>query len=285
MGIQGGIKPEDVEKKLTEHPEIRCVLIVSPTYDGVVSDIRGIAQVAHDHGIPLIVDEAHGAHFSFGAGNFPESALQCGADLVIQSLHKTLPSLTQTAILHLQGERVSRGRLERCLQMYQSSSPSYVFMAVMEQCIFEMQQHGTEYMTAFAARIRTVRERLGELQNLKLLDRKQRGAHGVFDVDESKLVISCQGRMTGERAERVSAPGLCNRDGNVRGRLCCGNSDFLDSEEHLERLVEALLAMDRKAGTAKKKAGSCQWGFSRRKRPIMTGMSSRKRYMVHRNAA
>lgn len=62
-------------------------------------------QVAHDHGIPLIVDEAHGAHFSFGAGNFPESALQCGADLVIQSLHKTLPSLTQTAILHLQGER------------------------------------------------------------------------------------------------------------------------------------------------------------------------------------
>ena len=261
LGIQGGIKPEDVEKKLTEHPEIRCVLIVSPTYDGVVSDIRGIAQVAHDHGIPLIVDEAHGAHFSFGAGNFPESALQCGADLVIQSLHKTLPSLTQTAILHLQGERVSRGRLERCLQMYQSSSPSYVFMAVMEQCIFEMQQHGTEYMIAFAARIRTVRERLGELQNLKLLDRKQCGAHGVFDVDESKLVISCQGRMTGEELNE------CLRwDYAIEMEMCGADYavailTFLDSEEHLERLVEALLAMDRKAGTAKKKLEAANGNF------------------------
>ena len=94
------------------------------------------------HDIPLIVDEAHGAHFSFGDGYFPESALQCGADLVIQSLHKTLPSLTQTAVLHLKGQRVRRDRLEQCLQMYQSSSPSYVFMAVMEQCIFEMHQHG-----------------------------------------------------------------------------------------------------------------------------------------------
>lgn len=251
LGIQGGISPEDVEKKLKEHPEIRGVLVVSPTYDGVVSDICGIAQVVHAHGIPLIVDEAHGAHFPFGAGHFPKSALQCGADLVIQSLHKTLPSLTQTALLHLKGNRVSRGRLERCLQMYQSSSPSYVFMAVMEQCIFEMQQHGTEYMTAFADRIRTVRERLGTLRNLKLLDRNQSGVHGVFDVDESKLVISCQGRMTGEELNEC-----LRRDYAIEMEMCGADYavailTFLDSEEHLERLVEALLAIDRKAGAAK----------------------------------
>ena len=111
MGIQGGISPEEVEKKLQEHPEIKGVLIVSPTYDGVVSDIQSIADIVHAQGIPLIVDEAHGAHFSFGSGCFPESAISCGADLVIQSLHKTLPSLTQTAVLHAKGELVNRGRL------------------------------------------------------------------------------------------------------------------------------------------------------------------------------
>lgn len=251
LGIQGGIRPEDVEKKLKEHPEIRGVLIVSPTYDGVVSDIRGIAEVVHTHGIPLIVDEAHGAHFPFGAGCFPESALYCGVDLVIQSLHKTLPSLTQTALLHLNGNLVSRGRLERCLQMYQSSSPSYVFMAVMEQCIFEMQQHGTELMTAFAERVRKVRDRLKEMQNLKLLDRSQKGAHGVFDVDESKLVISCRGVMTGENLSEC-----LRRDYAIEMEMCGADYavailTFLDSEEHLNRLVEALLVIDRMAGAAK----------------------------------
>ena len=158
LGIQGGILPEDVENALKKDPDIQAVLMVSPTYDGIVSDVEAIAKIVHKAGLPLIVDEAHGAHFPFGAGCFPESAIYCGADLVIQSLHKTLPSLTQTAILHLRGERVSRSRLERCLQMYQSSSPSYVFMAVMEQCIFEMQQHGAEHMRAFAERIQMVRD-------------------------------------------------------------------------------------------------------------------------------
>lgn len=250
LGIQGGIRPEDVEKKLNEHPEIRGVMIVSPTYDGVVSDIRGIADVVHAHDIPLIVDEAHGAHFSFGDGYFPESALQCGADLVIQSLHKTLPSLTQTAVLHLKGQRVRRDRLEQCLQMYQSSSPSYVFMAVMEQCIFEMHQHGAEHMAAFAVRIQKVRERLKNLRNLKVLDRSQIGAHGVFDVDESKLVISCQGKMTGENLNE------CLRQDYAIEMEMCGADyavailTFLDSEEHLERLVAALLVIDRNIGTA-----------------------------------
>ncbi len=99
--IPGGIEPEQ-ERALLEHPEIRAVFVTSPTYEGIVSDIQGIAATAHRHGAALIVDEAHGAHLPFGDGNyFPDGALQEGADLVIQSLHKTLPSLTQTAILHL----------------------------------------------------------------------------------------------------------------------------------------------------------------------------------------
>ena len=93
LGIQGGILPEDVEKALKGQRDIQAVLIVSPTYDGVVSDVEKIAETVHRAGLPLIVDEAHGAHFHFGA-IFPDSALDCGADVVIQSVHKTLPSLT-----------------------------------------------------------------------------------------------------------------------------------------------------------------------------------------------
>lgn len=95
------------------HPEIQSVFVVSPTYDGIVSDIKAIAEVVHRFRLPLIVDEAHGAHFSFGKeGGFPVSALELGADVVIQSLHKTLPSFTQTAVMHVREGYVDMGRLD-----------------------------------------------------------------------------------------------------------------------------------------------------------------------------
>ena len=100
LGINGSISVSRVERYLEENPKIEAVLITSPTYDGVVSDVRKIAETAHKHGIPLIVDEAHGAHFRF-SDYFPVSAADLGADVVIQSFHKTLPAMTQTAVLHL----------------------------------------------------------------------------------------------------------------------------------------------------------------------------------------
>ena len=119
-----------------EHPEIRAVFVTSPTYEGIVSDIQGIAATAHRHGAALIVDEAHGAHLPFGDGNyFPDGALQEEADLVIQSLHKTLPSLTQTAILHLKSQILDAKKVEQYLSVYQSSSPSYILVASMENCV------------------------------------------------------------------------------------------------------------------------------------------------------
>ena len=134
-GINGGILPEDVEKLLAEYPKTQAVLLTSPTYDGAVSDIRGIARICHAHRVPLIVDEAHGAHLGFHP-YFPESALKLGADVVIQSFHKTLPSLTQTAVLHVgRDAQVDEERIRRFLGIYQSSSPSYIFMAAMDRCV------------------------------------------------------------------------------------------------------------------------------------------------------
>ena len=103
MHMNGEISKEDVAKALAAEPDIKAVVIVSPNYDGVVSDVKGIAEVAHSYRIPLIVDEAHGPHFGFHPA-FPGRANDLGADVVINSLHKTLPSLTQTAILHINGK-------------------------------------------------------------------------------------------------------------------------------------------------------------------------------------
>ena len=115
-GIQGQITAEQVQESLYENPDAVAVILTSPTYEGIVSDVAKIAEVCHEHGIPLIVDEAHGAHFGFGGG-FPENAVKLGADAVIMSLHKTLPSFTQTALLHLTSDLIDEKRVERYLSI------------------------------------------------------------------------------------------------------------------------------------------------------------------------
>lgn len=151
----GALTPETVKKAIKTHPEAKAVIMVSPTYEGVVSDIEKIVKNAHKASIPLIVDEAHGAHFEFMANvnetisttnynNVPDPAIRLGADIVIESLHKTLPAMTQCAILHENSKLVDRKRLEEFLSIYQSSSPSYVFMAATEACIEKMTMNVTD---------------------------------------------------------------------------------------------------------------------------------------------
>lgn len=132
------IYPEDVDLCLKNNRGIKCVLITSPTYEGVISNIEKIAEVVHKYNIPLIVDEAHGAHL-YLTNN---SACQKGADIVINSLHKTLPSLTQTALLHICSDRIDTEKVSKSLSIFESSSPSYVLMASIDECITFMSKFG-----------------------------------------------------------------------------------------------------------------------------------------------
>lgn len=111
-GIYGGVEAEDVSRMIEEHPDCKAVVITSPTYEGIMSDIGAIARAVHELDKILIVDEAHGAHLGLDP-HMPTGAVAAGADLVVHSLHKTLPAMTQTALLHVQGERVDRARLRR----------------------------------------------------------------------------------------------------------------------------------------------------------------------------
>lgn len=256
LGIQGGILPVDVERMLKENPDTQAVLVVSPTYDGIVSDIRGIAEVVHRYGIPLIVDEAHGAHFSFGStAGFPQTALRCGADLVVQSLHKTLPSFTQTAVLHLQKGRAEQERIERYLQIFQSSSPSYVLMAGIENCIDRMASGDGLDMDGLYRRVQWLRAELQALKNMKLAGRNLCGQSGVMDVDESKIVVSVRDCVwTDGSGQEISVDGtwlgqILREEFQLEMEMCgvdyvVAITTVCDTQDGLCRLADALREID-----------------------------------------
>lgn len=235
--LNGEIREADVRAALEREPDIRAVVIVSPTYDGVVSDTEAIAETVHRKGIPLIVDEAHGAHFGFHS-YFPRRANALGADVVIQSLHKTLPSLTQTALLHLNGNLADWDRVRRYLDMLQSSSPSYVFMASLDACADMLEKRGTEVFETYVKRLESLRERLGRLKTLKLLETPH--------YDKSKLVISVAGTSLGSRELYFRLLEEYHLQMEMTGgTYVLGITSVADTEEGFGRLAEALERIDR----------------------------------------
>ena len=264
FGINGGIRAEDVRKALEKDAmhcagnsgdvrgkitKIQAVLITSPTYEGVVSDIRAIADAAHEYGIPLIVDEAHGAHLEYAdqCHSFPKSALEYGADIVIQSLHKTLPCFTQTAILHVKGKLVDQDRVSRYLSMFQTSSPSYLFMAGMERCIRYMDGDGRNEMIRYEKRLERFMERMEGLQVLEVLDREICGKYRtVAGWDPSKIVVST---MRAEDFHGEELAETLRRKYHLEMEMTAPEyviamTSLMDTEEGFERLGTALLEID-----------------------------------------
>lgn len=183
--LAGVVTPEDVQAAFRRQPDITAVILTSPTYDGIVSDIESIAKIVHGNGSILIVDEAHGAHFPFSK-LFPDSAIKYGADLVIQSLHKTLPALTQTALLHQISERVSERKLRQYLGIYQSSSPSYVLMGSIARCLEYLTKCSHEF-EEYEKRLTGFYEGVKHLKNIVVM--KDVDSPWIYKDDISKLRI------------------------------------------------------------------------------------------------
>ncbi|MBO6015205.1 MAG: aminotransferase class V-fold PLP-dependent enzyme, partial [Lachnospiraceae bacterium] len=186
--VLGEIRAEDVKAALDADADIDAVIITSPNYDGVISDVERIADVVHEKGKLLIVDEAHGAHLPF-ADDFPKSAIRCGADIVIQSLHKTLPAPTQTALLHVASSRVDTAGLREFLAIYQTSSPSYVFMAAMQHCIEATYAHRKEWFETLSGRLDGLAAACADLHSLKLFSGFGQKPPGMYAHDKSKILI------------------------------------------------------------------------------------------------
>lgn len=195
FNVYGGIDPDLVKQRLDENPDIKLVVLTSPTYEGVVSDIRSIAALCHESNIPLLVDEAHGAHFNYSEA-FPGSAVTLGADIVIQSLHKTLPSLTTTALAHVCGELVSGQEMARQLAIFETSSPSYILMASIEQCFRLMTERTDELFGRYTRHLDAFSEKMKALKKLRILchGNDDKAKHKSFhDFDPGKIVISTKG--------------------------------------------------------------------------------------------
>lgn len=243
---EGIINSKNGRKKCAD---IQAVLITSPTYEGVMSDIRAIAEAAHEYGVPLIVDEAHGAHLEYAdqCHSFPKSALEYGADIVIQSLHKTLPCFTQTAILHVKGKLVDQDRISRYLSMFQTSSPSYLFMAGMERCIRYMDGDGRNEMIRYEKRLEHFMERMEGLQVLEVLDREICGKYRtVAGWDPSKIVVST---MRAEDFQGEELAETLRRKYHLEMEMTAPEyviamTSLMDTEEGFERLGTALLEID-----------------------------------------
>ncbi|WP_448561722.1 aminotransferase class I/II-fold pyridoxal phosphate-dependent enzyme [Trichothermofontia sp.] len=188
--LVGGLTVTAVAEVLQSHPDAAAILLLSPTYQGISTDVRAIADLAHAYGIPLLVDEAHGPHFGFHP-DFPPSALACGADLSVQSTHKVLAALSQAAMLHLNSDRIDSHRLQAALQLVQSTSPNYILLASLDAARQQMATQGHTLMQATLALADDLRSHLQSLPDLTLLqpDAPPFGTPGFTTLDPTRLTI------------------------------------------------------------------------------------------------
>ncbi|NLY42748.1 MAG: aminotransferase class I/II-fold pyridoxal phosphate-dependent enzyme [Clostridiaceae bacterium] len=188
LGIVGGIAPQEVERMLISYPKAKGVLITSPTYYGICSDVESIAEIVHRQGKILLVDEAHGAHFYFH-DRLPKGALRAGADMCVQSAHKTLPALTQSSLLHLNSDRIDLHRLKSCLRMFQTSSPSYILMAYLDAAIGIMAKEGYAALSRLIDNIEQLRYHLRDNEHMYCLGDEIIDSGFIYQFDLARIVI------------------------------------------------------------------------------------------------
>ncbi len=239
-GVWQSVTPESVSRAL-DRGNYSLVVVTSPTYEGVISDIESIAKVCHRRGVPLLVDEAHGAHLGFGG--FPRGAVRCGADMVVQSLHKTLPSPTQTAVLHVTGELVSPDKLARAVAIFQSSSPSYPLLAGIDGCVRFMEREGESAMARWLSLLDEVESRAESLRLLRLLYR--RSGKGIYSFDPSKIVITAEDAgLTGPELMEVLRDKYHIELEMAAGSFAVAMTGPGDTEGTIGRFLAALRCLD-----------------------------------------
>eukprot|EP00262_Sarcandra_glabra_P014078 TRINITY_DN4031_c0_g1_i2.p1 TRINITY_DN4031_c0_g1~~TRINITY_DN4031_c0_g1_i2.p1 ORF type:complete len:558 (+),score=78.56 TRINITY_DN4031_c0_g1_i2:107-1780(+) len=211
--IAGGITSLQVEKAIKELNAVgrraAAVMVTSPTYHGICSNVSEITQVCHSHGIPLIVDEAHGAHFRFHP-RLPSTALKQGADLAVQSTHKVLCSLTQSSMLHKSGDLIDRERICRCLQTLQSTSPSYLLLASLDAARAQLSENPD---TIFDEAMDLAAEAMHQIKKIPGISILNLSSFSDFPaLDPLRVTIGvCQLGLSGYEADRI----LCEDHGVI----------------------------------------------------------------------
>ncbi len=246
-GICGGISPQGIKEALEKDRDIRCVFITSPTYEGFVSDVGSIADICHSHDVPLIVDSAHGAHSGlykpFTDRYRFENAALCGADIVIKSLHKTLPAFTQTALISVNGDLVDTDRFKRFYSLYQSSSPSYIFMAGADKMLKFLEDQGEESFAALYRELTSLRKEAQGNQRVRIFGEELMGKAGIYGFDPTKILISAD-KLMGRELYDVLRTRYRLQPEMAAGQYVLLMTSVMDDEEGFSRLSRALSELE-----------------------------------------
>ena len=202
LDITHSITPEAVKLALEQHPDTKAVMMVYPTYYGAGGDIGAIAEIVHSYDLPLLVDEAHGAHFGFHA-DLPPTALSLGADLTVQSTHKLLGALTQSSMLHVNSSRIDRDRLSRSLRLLQTTSPSYLLLASLDAARHQMALSGDELMSQTIELASIARKKIARIDRLSVVELAPT-TPGCKYLDLTRLTVTVTGlNLTGFAADEI----------------------------------------------------------------------------------
>ena len=243
-GVPIDVAPSEIEEALNTDPDIKLVVITSPSYEGVVSDVSSIAQLAHSKNIPLFVDSAHGAHLGF-SGMFPKSAIQAGADIAVMSLHKTLPALTQCSLLHLCTGRANAEETQRMLSILQTSSPSYVLMASIDSCMHTLNRDHAHLFCEYEKKLIHFGESIKKLEKLTVLYHTRNISSTFYGFDPGKIVIVAKNTsLSGVRLMEI-----LRQEYNIELEKACNDyaiamTSICDSTEGFDRLAKALVEID-----------------------------------------
>ena len=203
LDIAYSITPEALKAALVQHPDTKAVLIVYPTYNGICGNLPAFVHLTHQYNIPLIVDEAHGAHFHFHS-QLPISALTAGADLTVQSIHKTLGAMTQASMLHFQGKRIDIDRVNKALQLVQSTSPSFILLASLDAARQQMAIHGEKLMSQTLDLAEEARIKINQIPGFSTPLINSKKSPGFMDLDQTRLTVNVSKiKFTGFASEEI----------------------------------------------------------------------------------
>ncbi|MDT8716518.1 aminotransferase class I/II-fold pyridoxal phosphate-dependent enzyme [Clostridium sp. 19966] len=240
IGIAHGVTPETVKNTLRANPDAKAVLVINPTYYGVATDIKKIADIVHKYDIPLIVDEAHGPHLKFNA-KLPVSAIDAGADICSQSTHKIIGALTQCSLLQVNTKRVDASRVQQILSLLQTTSPSYILLASLDCSRRQIALHGKELLDKTIDLINYARNEINKIPGFYSFSDEILGNPGVYALDPTKLTITCRDLgITGYDLDMI----LSNKYhiqmelSDLYNILAVGS--FGDTSESIDSLISAL---------------------------------------------
>ncbi|MBR1811676.1 MAG: aminotransferase class I/II-fold pyridoxal phosphate-dependent enzyme [Clostridia bacterium] len=267
-GIYTSVTPQSVEAALQNCPDAAALVLTSPTYDGVTSDLPAICRLAHAHDVRVIVDAAHGAHFGFDA-YFPQAAVASGADIVITSLHKTLPSLTGTALALLNDPGLGQSFMHS-LSIFETSSPSYPMLASIDGCVHLIQEHGSVLFSKWADNLRAFRNDAKQLVHIQVLEENE--ISGAFGYDPGKLLLFCAGMPGRELYAQLRARGI---EPEMYGaNYVLAMTSPADDAESFSALLQVLFDIDKRCNTKMRKSDSLYLPAGEKARGVYAAMRS-----------